>query len=322
MKSMFLFLIVFSVIIFWSCEQNSSGVDQEEAMISEEIRGVIEDSLDLYFEALDDLSEDNFGLSEPNWLGGNSALPKHGASLLRFGRLGRRPVERNIQIINDTDTTATAFIYTKFVGRFVVLKAERNSDSTNIQRYEKPMTHEIERVVHLKKFFNAERSERNWKIIDISFAEGHSPRNLIEIVELTIMAAGIDTVTINNPLAYFMNGTDKFIFPRFTEITLVVKVRNNTTNPVIYPEQTQSTENVRLHYGRNRFGNFARTEFEWLGREGDLNVYEGKWLVREFRGLHHAVIDVIDNGTILVNDPEAYPYESETWAAPYRITLF
>ena len=96
----------------------------------------------------------------------------------------------------------------------------------------------------------------------------------------------------------------------------------NTVNPVIYPENTRATENVRLHYGRNRLGHFARSNFEWVEREGDLNIYEGTWIVRQFRGMHHAVIDVIDNGTIYEESETDYPYISNTWATPYRVTVF
>jgi hypothetical protein len=322
MKNTILFLLIASIMAFWGCEQNPSAVNQNEAKIQEEIRAVIEDSLDLYFDALDDYSEDNLNSDDPSWLGGSAGLSKEGRSLLRYGRIAARPLERTIEVITDSDTTATAYIYTKMSGKFMVIKLQAGPDTLSFSRYQKPLIHEIERIVHLKKIYVNEGADYRWKVVDISFAVGQSDPDLIDIEEVTVMARGVDTLSITDPLAYFMGGTDHFILPRFTEVKLEVKVRNNTPNPVVYPEDTEATESVRLQYGRNLMGHFARQNFEWVKREGDVNIYEGTWMVRQFRGIHHMVIDVIDNGTILVNDNEAYPYVSKTWSAPYMVIPF
>ena len=321
MKHFLFSLFLLSITIFVGCSTDTNGIDNTQSQTEQEIQTVIDDSLDLYFDGLDDFSEDNFLSDEPNWLSSTS-LNKVSETKVRFGRIKTKPVEHRIDIITDTDSTATAYLYVKFEGNFIAKKYQRDEDTTSISRYVKPLTHEIERIIHLKKRTNAEAARRNWRIVDISFADGQSPINTVQIEELTIMAVGIDTVTITDPLNYFMNGADMFILPRFTEVKLQVKVRNTTSNPVVFPENTESTESVRLQYGRNRLGNFARTNFDWISKDGDLNVYEGKWIVRQFRGLHHAIIDVINNGTIFEEDAETYPYVSNTWATPYRVTIF
>ena len=233
-------------------------------------------------------------------------------------------MERNVQIIFDTDTTATAYIYTKIKGIFVVHKAEMDSDSVSVSRYEKPMTHEVERVVHLKKVRDTEHPRLNWKIEDISMRNGASPDATVEIVEIDVLPSDQDSVVITDPLSYFMNGTNMFLFPRFTEVKVRVVVKNTSANPMIYPQGSEATEMVRLHYGRNRLGNFARKPFVWVGKD-DLgnNVYEGTWTVKQVPGMrHHAVIDVVDNGTVLSSDNDAYPYNSNTWSTPYMVTFF
>lgn len=310
-----------------ACENNTTGIDQNSSNAlqqenSEAIKAVLEDSIDIFYEAIDDETEANMLTDEPNWLGGGS-LPKTAAIKTRFGRIFRRPVEHSIEIVYDTDTTATASVYSKILGKFVVLKVERNTDTTSINRFEKEMVHEVERIVHLKKIRETDNPRRNWKIVDISIKDGASPDHTVEIVELEVIPEGQDPVVIENPLEYFMNGINMFTFPRLTDVKLRVKVRNSSSAPIVYPEGTQATENVRLHFGRNRKGHFGRSKLEWVGQD-DLgnNIYEGKWTIRQFRGMHHAVIDVIDNGTILSNDEQTYPYDSNTWAMPYRVTPF
>ncbi len=313
-------------LFLMSCKQNSvNGDDPQsewEKENSAEIQTVLEADSDLNFDAIDDGSEDNIDQDDPNWTG-SGTLAKTTKTKMHFGRIRKHPVERTVQIVFDTDSTATAYVNTVNKGIFVVHTVKADSDSITYKRFEKPMTHEVERVVHLMKVRDTEHPRLNWKIKDISMKSGHSPNNTVEIVELSIMPTAGDSVVITDPLNYFMDGTNMFVYPRLTDVHLQVKVKNTSSNPMIYPEGTQATETVRLIYGRNMQGNFARKYFTWIGQdELGNNIYEGTWTVRQFRGMHHAVIDVIDNGTILSPDNDLYPYNSSTWSTPYRVTLF
>jgi len=322
MKRVIFMLFGFSLLWLVSCQKNTTGTDvNNESEITAAIQSVLEDSSDIFYDGLDDQSEDNIDNDSPNWLGG-STLEKTQVTRLHYGRIGTHPVERNIQITLDTDSTATAYIYTKLRGQFVVRKVVADSDSVSLQRFTKPMVHEVERIVHLKKFRETDNPRRDWKISDISMKYGASPDNTVEIVKLEIMPQGYDSVTVSDPLNYFMNGATVFSYARWTEIKLRVTVRNTSANPMVYPQGTQATEMVRLIYGRNRSGNFARSPFTWVGQNEDGNIYEGTWTIKQFRGIHHAIIDVVDNGTVLSSDNEAYPYNSNTWSTPYRVTIF
>jgi hypothetical protein len=55
--------------------------------------------------------------------------------------------------------------------------------------------------------------------------------------------------------------------------------------------------------------------------EEGMNVYEGNWVVGQWPGIHHAVIDIIDNGTIFDDDINTYPYNSTTWSTPYKVSI-
>ena len=325
-KSLIL-LVTLSLLFIWNCEQSTDNLTDKESLDSEAIQSAIEDSLDLYFDVLDDISEDNILNDEPNWLEGTASLSKVLCDEYRFGRIRTRATERKIDIVYDSDSTATAFVHTTMAGYFLVVKCLQDSDSTSYIRYQKPMVHEIDRVVKLVKVNYQNDTRRNdrrrgWMIRAISLADGFSPDKNIVIEKLSIMAVGIDTVEIDDPLNYFVGGFNIFRFPRLINVVLRVQVKNNTPAPVIYPEDTEATEHVRLHYGRNIRGHFARTKLNWIEKIGDSNVYEGKWTVRQFLGMHHIVLDVIDNGTILMGNEDAYPYESNTWSAPYRVSLY
>ncbi|KAA3611328.1 MAG: hypothetical protein D8M58_15290 [Calditrichaeota bacterium] len=315
--------LIFSALIFlfiYSCSEN--GTESDNISESEEQAAIqqVLDADDLIYEEVGDGDEDSYGVDDPSWLGGGFA--KDGVRA-RFGRRisGR---EGNVEIILTSDTTATAYISRQFKGKFVSLTGAQTSDTSwSLNRFEKPLAHNVERVVNLKKYRDdAEIDRRNWKIESISMADGKSDPTTVSIVELIIYAEGQDSVVITNPTAYFQNGLNMFTFPRFTEVTVKVIVENTTANAIEWPSGSGSTENVRLHYGRNRQGHRAIKKFEYMGERSGYQVYQGTWTIQQFRGIHHAIIDVIDNGTILNDDEVAYPYSSATWGTPYVVTPF
>jgi hypothetical protein len=324
MKRIILGFLGMSILAFTGCQDNPTDGNNNPDMSAndEAIMSIIEtDSTDMLYTAIDDESEDNFG-NDANWMG-DAPKDKFSFRKFRFGRIGTKPTERNVEIIYDTDSTATAHIHTKFEGRFVTILPEPSGDTLIFVRHVKPLVQEIERIVHLWKFRDLPNRRLNWKIKNISMAEGKSVENSVEIMKVEVYPQDQDEVEISDPLEYWQNGVNLFTFPRWTEVRMVVTVRNTSPNPVIFPENTESTELVRLHYGRNRHGHHGRTVLNWIGKDenGD-NMYEGIWTVKQFSGYHHSVIDVIDNGTILRSDPDEYPYNSNTWSTPYRVTRF
>ena len=321
MKKLMFILMAIGLVAFYGCQNNGPSNPNDDSADIEAIKTVLSDSADIGFDGIDEESESNIDNDGP------SAPLSKDFVRTRFVRIRRQPVERSIQVTLDPgDSTATAYVYTKFKGILKVKRVVKTDSTLNFDWYDKPITHSLERIVHLKKIADTGEPRRDWKIVDISMQNGYSEQPGVEIVELLIKAENQDSVIITDPLEYFQNGVNLFTYPRLTEVYLRVKVKNTTSNPVMYPEDTEATETVLLHYGLNpRFAraHFGRAWFTYAGKDDEgNNIYEGTWIVQQVRGLHHAVIDVIDNGTILEKSNDDYPYVSATWASPYRVTRF
>jgi hypothetical protein len=315
--------LIFSTLIFlsvYSCSDNGNNPNPNPSSEDEAaIQQVLEND-DLVYDEVDDGDESNYSKDDPSWLGGG--LAKEGIRA-HFGRKINKK-SGNIEIILTSDTTATAYISRKFEGNFVSLTGEQTSDTSwSLQRFSKPLTHKVERVVNLKKYRDdAEVERRNWKVESVSMGDGISDPSTVSIVELIVKPEGQDSVVITNPTEYFQNGLNMFTFIRFEDVTVRVIVENTTANKIEWPAGSGSTENVRLHYGLNRKGDRAIKKFEYIGERNGYQVYEGTWTIKQFRGIHHAVVDVIDNGTILKENETEYPYSSATWATPYVVKPF
>jgi hypothetical protein len=245
---------------------------------------------------------------------------------LRFGRVRLHPMVKNIRIVFTSDTSAEAHFHKIIRGNFVSLVADTSeSDTVKIYRTIRPMGHEFERIVHFVKH------NGRWMLEDFSMVLGNSLGVIntvdTEIVNTTlqitklVIEANDRTIEITDPLEYFQTRENVFSYTHGTTVKLKVHVSNTTVNPVGFPGNPEQTELVRLHHARHRHRRLHKINmFSYAGRDdnGD-NVYEGKWIVGEWAGIHHAAIDVIDNGTIFDDDVNKYPYNSTTWSSPYKV---
>jgi len=315
MKHLLVFLLGLSLFSLTSCKEETTADDftaEQEAAI----QSVLEDSADIAFDAINDEAEGNFS--------GTAGSGMQEVIDLRFGRIRNKPVERSIEIVKETDSTATAYVHTRVEGKFVVAKSEMSADTLKFEKYSKDFAHEIDRVVHLIRFQDLEDESMNWKIDEVSLAAGQSvPDNKAVILQVKITSPDQDPVIITDPLAYFQEGANVFTFPQWEEVTVEVTVKNNLPEPDRYyiGDSTQS-ETVLLHHGRapRSFNKFYRTAFDFKGQDANgNNLYEGTWSIREVRGMHNAVIDVIENNTIYNKDAG---YDSNTWQAAYRVVKF
>lgn len=322
---------IISILIFttlmWSCSDNQSPNDASD---QSEILNVISDyensdSLDFFFEDLNDQSEDNFG-DEPNFEDPYNLFKP--ITPIRFGRI-KVSGDRNISVELTSDTTAIAYFDFFLNGNFVIVAKDSDSTSQVASVYRKDMQHHSQRIANFEKITKLEEESGEildrWKLVDFSMGYGESVNapKTVKILNLLVESSQGDSVLITEPLNFMQSRADLFTFPRGTEVTLTVTVENTNPNAIIFPDSTTSTEIVRLHYGRNRIGHYGRKWFHWIGQDLDgNNIYRGSWIVAQRRGVHHAVIDVIDNGTIHDSDEDLYPYNSETWSTPYRVARF
>ncbi len=320
-KSIFAFTLAGMMILASCSDSVVDNANDDQTADEQAIKYVLEnDEMDILYDDFTDSNENEFGDYDPNWTGGG--MEKDGYLRMRFGRIWNRSMERNIEIIRTSDSTATAYVFRTFNGRFVSATGELRGDTLSLNRFEKRMRHTLERIISLKKRAGADSTTpgRNWKIDAVSLASGKSDPNRIAISKVVVIPHNADSIVIEDPLAFRMTRQNMFQFRRFDEVTVRVYVQNSTPDPIVFPEDTRATENVRLHYGRNRRGHHAKARFDWVGQtDTGQNIYEGTWRIQQFPGFHHAVIDVIDNGTILDDDDQAYPYNSATWGTPYLV---
>ncbi len=324
MKKITSIIIGFLLLILWGCSKDTvptESAQTEEQQILAEILKIEESTTENYFYAdMDDESEDNF-YEDSNTFLEKPVIP------FRFGRIRLHPVERDVRIVLTSDTTAEALFHKLMRGNFVSIVGDASlADTLQIYRTVRPMGHEFQRIVHFVK------RDGRWRMKDFSLALGNSlgvvntlddmVTTTLQIVKMTI-SVNDEVVEITDPLDFFQTRESVFAFSNGTEVKVTVHVRNDTKNPVYFPEGTQQTELVRLHHGRHRFQRYHGIKmFKYAGQDEAMNnVYEGSWIIGHWFGIHHAVIDVIDNGTIFDDDVNVYPYNSTTWSTPYKVIL-
>jgi len=329
MKKLIFLSLIISLFIVWGCNTNQSPAFDERTLDEralENLVGDIESSEndDYFYSNLDEESEDNFfsiGTPDP------SSLLKPIVPL-RFGRIAR-PIIREIRIVFDTDTTATVLFRKEMRGKFVILAADTTGqDTALVYRVSKRLGHEFQRIAHFARRGSNTDTRRGWKLVDFSMVEGKSYNfnNLsvvnqdIDIVKMIVLADSVETI-ITDPLSFFQTKKSVFTFSPGTEVTVTVHVDNNTANPIVFPLGTRATELVRLHHARHRKLRLHGVKyFQWIGQDADNNnIYQGTWTIGTNFRVHHAVVDVIDNGTIHDDDEAAYPYRSVTWGTPYLV---
>lgn len=323
MKKLSIFMTLTLLVLVWGCTQNDGPTEpvlNDEQMIEQAVVEIESDeSEDFFYADIDEESEENFTEATDGFLT-KPIIP------FRFGRVRLHPVVKDIHIVFDTDSTATVSFHKIIRGKFVSLVGDKSQlDTLKIYRTVRAMGHEIQRMAHFAKI------NGKWRMKDVSMALGNSlgardtesdlVRTTLQITKM-VVRANDEVVEITDPLTYFQSRESVFAFKNGTEVNVKVYVANDTENPVYFPDGTEQTEIVRLHHARHRIHRHHKIRyFRHMGQEEGVNVYEGNWVIGEWPGVHHAVIDVIDNGTIFDDDVNMYPYNSTTWSTPYKVMV-
>lgn len=325
MKTLTSIIFIALLLILWGCSKDTvptdSALSDEDQIMSAilDIEGSADE--DYFYADIDEESEENFVESFATSLQ-KPVIP------IRFGRVRLHPMVKNIHIVFTTDTTAEAHFHKTIRGNFVSLVADKSeTDTVKLYRTIRPLGHEFERIAHFVK-----RGDR-WILVDFSMVLGNSLSVVntadAEIVNTTLqitkLVIEVDdrSVEITDPLDYFQSRGNLFSFTSGTTVKLRVHINNTTINPVGFPGVPEQTELVRLHHARHRFRKLHKINmFNYAGKDDQgYNVYEGHWVVGVWGGVHHAAIDVIDNGTIFDDDVNTYPYNSTTWSTPYKVVV-
>jgi hypothetical protein len=325
------------LLLFSGCQKDSSSVlsdeQLEEQAITETVTSEnIEESDYLADWGIDDGSEDNMYDGFSTFLPGSNPEQEFQSlnNIIRFGRRLNRQVPRTVLIRRISPDSIVVHLERIWAGGFYTFeKISTGSgllDTVVIHR--KPLIHSVKRVSYFTRRTDDQEAlndpRRRWKLSAISLSDGVSrPTNTLQIHLLQIRSSGGEYLAIENPLRTVLQlPEDLPLFAQGETVNVRVLVSNSTGNPVIN-NRTGASETVLLHFGINRF-HHARKQFEYMGVDPDsgYDIFEGQWTVHEpaLRPFH-AIVDVIDNGTIYETDPDLYPYNSATWGMPYRVVV-
>ncbi len=320
MKRLTIILIMALAAMWWTgCENSSTAVSEDP---ESEINAMLQDELSEYF-------VDEYGFVDSDSEDDEDALASTESSVAfgkiydenmdvwRFGRIiNPDSITRSI-IINIENDTAKVQVRTNLEGRFLIL--EQLAGDT-IVRHVKRLNHFLEKKAILVK--NEDPGAfRKWRLEEISGTVGNSPLNTVQIEKITVSSALTGRIyTFTDPLSSMYQIPEQLpLFPAGDVVTVRVEVSNSTPNPVELEDG--STETVLLHYGLGINTPRIRKFIPFVGTDENGNkVYENSWtVVRPALFNYHAVIDIIDNGTIFQADGVTYPYNSHTWGFPYRV---
>ena len=328
-----LLIIAIGLLFSTSCERDTSSALSDEQLEMESISESISDEENEYFVdwGIDDGAEDNMYDGFSSFSDGISfpKLLEPIDNVIRFGRRINHRHRRRIIIDRISPDSILVKVVRVLNGQFVVFqKLDIRTPTDSIRIYRKPLTHIVARNSIFVKRLNTEVAKRNprrrWKLAAISLSDGESvPEPTVKIHKVTVNTNYGQEMVFINPLETMMNiPEDLPTFTRGEEVTVQAYVCNSTANPVFDPI-TGATETVLLHFGINPY-HHARRRFVFLEKDPltDCNIYEGTWIVRQKANRpFHAVVDVIDNGTIYDDDNDTYPYNSVTWGCPYIVKL-
>lgn len=231
-------------------------------------------------------------------------------------------IERNLNIVFEGDSAYGTLVKTFEGILFIVASTDsinRPYDSLDLNVYEKPFTTTITRKLIFVKVNNTDNPRDNWKLSAISLPVGGTPTENIAIESITIFLPNGENITIDSPLEYYLSRGPSFrrmvpILAQYEAVGVEVKIKS------IYNE----ADYVTLTHGalKDRRNIRAKKRFTFDENseifEGGYyyRTYKGEWIVNQYKGFKHAVINAFPWGVI--KDSEA-PVETNSWGIPYLV---
>ncbi len=330
MKKLWVILAVFSLGIFLmtGCEKNSNSALSDQQLEEQAVEETLLNDENEYLVdwGIDDVNENDMfdGFST---FGPNSILPKIQSPLnnvIRFGRKINNRFRRTMVIRRISQDSIMVHMERVLAGKFVIFDSVGPGVRPEI--YRKELRHRVMRNTLLVRRADGEDAQQDirhrFRLAAVSLGEGASrPEPTVAIQQVTITGSSGDSTVFTDPLHTFLNIPDDL--PTFVpgEEVRIRALVSNSAATVIPDTATGATETVLLHFGVSRLHR-ARKQFEYRGTDPvtGYHIYQGQWVVHEpVAHVFHAVVDVIDNGTIYDSDEQAFPYNSATWSSPYRV---
>jgi hypothetical protein len=313
-KIALLTFLAFLIFNLTSCK------DQDSILLSDEISSSDKEALEKLVE--EDESLESFDLNYDEGEAMNFILGKTSEEIYPV-RIGQKMklVERDMNIVFEDDMAYGTLVKT-FEGILFIAASSEPLDEpgeVDLNVYEKPFETTITRNIIFEKVRNTDYPLRNWKISSISLPVGGTLTENIDIEKLTVYLPDGETLIIESPLDYYLSRGPSLIdlIPHLNQFEIVgVEVDIKS----LYEEE----DFVSLTYGalRGRTDTRMKTRFEFdesserFDGKYYYRTYKGEWVVNQFKGLKHAVINAMPYGVI--KDSEA-PVETSSWGVPYIV---
>ncbi len=237
-------------------------------------------------------------------------------------KLGQRMklVSKNLDVVFEGDT-AYGTLKLDFEGMLFIVASKDSLnhgwDSLDLDVYEKPFQTSITRNLIFTKIDNSDNPLKNWKISAVSLAEGGTLTRNISIEKIVVYLPSGDTLNITDPTSYYLSRGPELrtLIPQLTQFE-PVQVEVTITSAY------EDADFVTLTYGaiRDRKQARAKKRLQLIDETFDgsnyTRVYKGDWIVHQFRGYRHAVINAFPWGVF--KDSEA-PVETNSWGIPYKV---
>lgn len=237
-------------------------------------------------------------------------------------RIGQKmqSVDRNLSLEIKGDT-AYGLLTLNYQGILYILASEDSlkwgQDSTIIKTYEKEFSTTVKRNIIFVKKDSSMNPLNNWKIISVSLAEGGTLTQNISIEKLKVFLPDGKIIEIDSPLNYYLYRDEslKSLIPQLVQFQ---SVEVEVTVKSIYEEEDFVTI---THGAAKTFKNMKKkTKMNLVSEEFDgtyyHRVYKNSWVINQFRGFKHAIINAFPQKVI--KDSE-FPVESKSWGVPYLV---
>ncbi len=298
-------LFVFAAFLGCAKDPASVGVQGDE----DAIRELVEENVDYITAA--GINDD--GAQPVEYAIGEFAKVTELISPIRFGRKGKFKLER-IDVQFPSDTLAIATIVHSFNGSFLILAKDTTDTVAYGKLYKKEMENTVIRRAIFKKVANTDNPRRNWRMRRISGSVARSPETTLAFEWVKVNDSNGNEWIIEEPLQFILDLEKIPVFTRRDTVKVFVKI-NNASPYALMPGET-----VMLRYRNDRGMHRARKSFNDEGIYPDEvagdGIYSGMWVIRARRGIFHAFVDAIDNGTIY---DDQLPYNSLIWGFPYLV---
>jgi hypothetical protein len=243
-----------------------------------------------------------------------------GITPLRWGRIVTSVAVTTKDTVWQGDSIAIVHVHKVIEGNFIIKAVNTAGDTVTLQ---KPFTDGADRnIVFLRVSRNPKRYWTNWVPVATSFVDGgtSAPNNLINIVKLQIFWPNGDTITVTDPLGYFLRYRWLHMFQGGRKDVPELMGGQQVTLQATVVSASPDTDLVALRYGVGGFQR-RRTRMQMVSEVNNGNgtftrVYQTPFFLHFHSGFFHAAVDAITRSTLY---DDTAPYSSSWWGVPYRV---